>query len=216
MMATETLGRTVLKDNSSAVPDVPLMTFEEYLEWPHENQHVEWVNGKVVPMSPVSAEHQDIVGFLLILISHFVRARRLGRVLFDPFQMKSAPNLPVRAPDILFVANENLHRLKKNHLDGPADLVVEIISPGSGATDRGDKFYEYEAGGVPEYWLIDPQRKQAEFYERGEDGIYHPALVGEDGIYHSRVLNGLWLQVNWLWRKPLPDLLDVLRQWKLI
>src|SRR4028118_166183 len=201
-MATEILGRTVLKDNVSPVPDVPLMTFEEYLEWPHENSHVEWVNGKAVEMSPVSAEHQEITYFLLVLIKRFVRAGRLGRVLFDPFQMKTGPDLPMRAPDILFVANENLSRLKKNHLDGPADLVVEIISPGSGATDRGDKFYEYEAGGVPEYWLIDPQRKQAEWYQRGEDGVYYPTVVGNDRIYNSRVLDGLWLQVDWLWQEP--------------
>lgn len=107
-------------------------------------------------------------------------------------------------------------RLKRLYLDGPADLVVEIISPGSRGVDRGDKFYEYEQGGVPEYWLIDPDRKQAEFYLRGEDGIHRPAPVGKDGVDHSQVLPGLWLKVDWLWQEPLPPLLDVLREWKMI
>ena len=33
------------------------MTYEQFLEWDGENQHVEWVNGEVIPMPPVSDEH---------------------------------------------------------------------------------------------------------------------------------------------------------------
>jgi Uma2 family endonuclease len=96
-------------------------------------------------------------------------------------------------------------------------LVIEIISPESRARDSGDKFYEYEQGGVREYWLIDPIRRQAEFYQLGEDGIYRLAsIIDEDGIYHSRALEGLWLRVEWLWLDPMPRLMDVLRQWALI
>lgn len=47
--------------------------------------------------------------------------------------------------------------MKETYLDGPADLVVGIVSPDSVGRDRGEKFYEYAQGGVPEYWLIDPQ-----------------------------------------------------------
>jgi len=94
--------------------------------------------------------------------------------------------------------------------------VVEIISPDSRARDRGEKFYEYEQGGVREYWMIDPLRKPAEFYQRGEDGIYRLVPVGDDGIYRSAVLEGLWLKVEWLWQEPLPRLLSVLKEWGLI
>jgi Uma2 family endonuclease len=106
--------------------------------------------------------------------------------------------------------------VKKNYLQGPADLAVEIISPDSRARDRGEKFYEYEQGGVREYWLIDPVRKQAEFYALGKNGIYRLMNVGEDGIFRSQVLKGLWLQVSWLWQTPLPPLMSVLKSWKLI
>jgi len=192
------------------------ISYEEFLDWPGENQHVEWVGGKVVTMSPISKEHSDVGLFLLNLLKHFVEARDLGAVLYDPFQMKTGPDLPGRAPDILFVARANLGRLHRNHLEGPGDLVVEIISPGSRAVDRGEKFYEYEQGGVPEYWLIDPQRQQTEFYQRGADGIYRLTPADDQGIYRSRVLDGLWLKVDWLWQRPLPALLSVLKEWRLI
>ncbi len=61
--------------------------------------------------------------------------------------MKTGSERPSRLPDIIFVAKENLSRVKENHLDGPADLVVEIISTESRSHDRGEKFYEYEQGG---------------------------------------------------------------------
>jgi Uma2 family endonuclease len=167
-------------------------------------------------MSPVSKEHSDVGLFLLKLVGAFVEARSLGEVLYEPFQMKTGPDLPGRSPDILFVAKANLGRLHPTYLDGPGDLVVEIISPGSRAVDRGEKFYEYEQGGVPEYWLIDPQRQQAEFYQRGADGIYRLAPVDDEGRYYSRALDGLWLNVEWLWQRPLPSLLRVLKEWQLI
>ena len=194
---------------------LPPMTYEAFLEYDFENPHVEWVDGEVVMMAPVSGEHQDVAGFLYNLFTHFLEEDDLGRVRYDPFQMKTGLDLPGRAPDIQIILKKNLRRLKKNHLRGPADLVVEVISPGSRGTDRGDKFYEYEKGGVREYWLIDPERKQAEFYERGRDGIYKLVAVSADGVFHSRVLKGLWVNVNWLWQRPLPTLRTVRKALKL-
>lgn len=192
------------------------MSYQDFLNWDGPTPHVEWEDGQVVPISPVSEEHQTAGLFLIRILSAYVESRDLGRILYEPFQMKTGPDLPGRAPDIQFIAKQNLSRIKRLYVEGPADLVVEVISPGSRATDRGDKFYEYEQGGVGEYWLIDPQRNQAEFYQLGKDGIYRPAIIGTDGIYHSNVLAGLWLKDEWLWQRPLPPLLGVLREWKLV
>ncbi len=202
---------------ASAVPAPPVkMTYEEFLAWANEDTRAEWVEGEVVYMSPVSKRHQLLANFLVILFQHFVEAHQLGVVLSAPFQMKTGQNLPGREPDVLFLSKAHLERLKDTYLDGPADLVVEIVSPESGARDRGAKFYEYERGGVREYWLIDPLRKQAEFYQLGEDGIYHLATITQDGIYRSAVLKGLEMKVDWLWQEPLPSLLSVLKEWRLV
>jgi Uma2 family endonuclease len=188
------------------------LTYEEFLEWDGENQHVEWVDGEVVPMAPIGDAHQDLGRWLLGLLVFFIDARQLGAIRYEPFQMKTGPDLPGRSPDILFVSKRNTSRLKKNYLEGPADLVVEIISPGSGATDRGAKYVEYEQGGVREYWLIDPKRRQAEFYHLGRDRIYH-LIPFPDGVFRSVVLKDLWLEVAWLWQKPLPSTPDIWKKW---
>src|SRR5205823_731423 len=106
----------------------------------------------------------------------------------------------------MFVMNEHLDRLTRTYLDGPADLVVEIVSPESEVRDRQEKLLEYEAAKIPEYWLLDQPRQEALFYVLDATGHYRLASVSEDGIYTSTVLTGLRLRVEWLWRTPIPDL----------
>lgn len=187
------------------------MTYEEFLAWADEDTLAEWVDGEVIMYSPASDRHQDIARFLTAVLSVFVETRDLGVIRPAPFQIKLGPDLPGREPDLLFVATNHLDQLQETHLDGPADLVVEIVSPESAGRDRGEKFYEYARGGVPEYWLIDPDREWAEFYQL-EEGRYRVAFSGKEGRYESQVLLGFWLQVEWLWQEPLPRVLDVLRE----
>jgi Uma2 family endonuclease len=189
------------------------MTYEQFLHWDDENEHVEWVNGEVVPMPPITDAHNDVDNFLMTMLRTFVEHYDLGVVRSDPFQMKTGPDLPGRAPDILFVAKRNRRRLHRLYVEGSADLVVEIISPGSRTVDRVTKFREYQSGGVREYWLIDPDRRRAEFYRRGRDGLFH-LIALEEGIFRSTVLKGLWLKAEWLWRRP--PLVEVLKEWGLI
>jgi len=187
----------------------PHMTYEEFLAWADEDTLAEWVVGEVVMYSPASNKHQDIVDFLVSVLRPFVEGHQLGIVRSAPFQMKLQHG---REPDLLFVAQTHLARLKETYLDGPADLVVEIVSPESVGRDRGEKFYEYETGGVREYWLLDPDRRWAEFYHLGEDTLYRVAFSGREGVYRSEALSGFWLRVEWLWQEPLPKTLDVLRE----
>lgn len=192
------------------------MTYEEFLAQADEDTPAEWVDGEVILMGPASQRHQRLVSFLTTLLQHFVEANQSGVVLSAPFQMKLAARPSGREPDVLFVSSGRLDRLKEMYLDGPADLAIGVVSANSRARDRVDKFYEYEQGGVREYWLVDPLSKQAEFYLLGGDGSYHAASVGADGEFHSVVLNGLHLKVAWLWQEPLPPLLTVLKEWGII
>jgi Uma2 family endonuclease len=202
-------------DPSAGPASPPRMTYEEFLAWCDEDTHAEWVNGEVVRMSPISEEHQDLGRFLLVLLTLFLEAHPLGRLQYEPFQMKTAPDLPGRAPDILFVTTENLTRLHRTYLEGPADLVVEVVSPDDPDRDREEKFGEYQQGGVREYWLMDQPVRQAAFYQL-ENGLYRLMPVSEDGIFRSGVLPGFWLKVGWLWQEPRPPVLTILREWGLI
>jgi Uma2 family endonuclease len=182
------------------------MTWEEYLAWDFEDGQAEWVDGEVVLMPPVRADHQFIAGFLYRLIFDFVERHGLGVVFQTPMLMKLSVRPSGREPDVMFIASVHEDRIKQALVDGPADLAIEVVSPDSDRRDRAEKFREYEEGGVTEYWLIDGLRKQAYFYVLGEDGRYHLAPIADDGSYFSHVLEGFRLRVDWLWRMPLPTL----------
>lgn len=106
------------------------------------------------------------------------------------------------------VLNEHRERLQEQYFEGAPDLVVEIVSAGRRAAARGEKFYEYEAAGVPEYWIIDPERQQAEFAQLNAQGVYQVVFSGSQGVYRSQVLPDFWIEVAWLWEQPpLPKVL---------
>lgn len=209
------------------VPPKLNMTFEEFLDWCDEDTYAEWVDGEVhvysapnkeeFPVtSPASQKHQQVGSFLETLLHLYTQQHKQGLVLRAPFSMRLPDLNRAREPDILFVASARSHLIHNTFLDGAADLVIEIVSPESIRRDRADKFIEYESAGVKEYWLIDPDRQVAEFYQLGDDGRYRPAALAADGIYRSQVIAGFWLRVAWLWQTPLPSTLDILRELKII
>ncbi len=211
VMTQEQIEQMMKEPRSSATG--MKMSYEEFLEWCDEDTWAEWVDGEVIVLSPASDRHQDLRDWLVFTLRAFAEAHDLGVVRSAPFLMKLERG---REPDVLFVAREHLARLKENYLDGPADLVIEIVSPDSIERDRGSKFVEYEAAGVREYWLIDPLRERAEFYQLDEEGFYRSVLPDAGGVYHSQAVSGFWLKVEWLWQEPLPRVLDVLRDMQLV
>lgn len=206
---------TVLENNALIAKELPPMpvTYEQFLEWADEDTYAEWVDGRVALMSPASAPHQKIVLFLARLLSEFTEENDAGDVFIAPFQMKLANVRRGREPDLLFVAKDTLDRLMHNYLDGPADLAIEIVSPESVDRDHDAKYREYEAGGVREYWIIDPQARQANFFVRDAEGHYQRVLPDANGKYQSAVLLDFWINVGWLWQMPLPPVRQILREW---
>ena len=143
--------------------------------------------------------------FLLSVIVNWVAYYELGKVYHPPLLVK----LPLpdtrevaREPDIVVILNSNPGRFTAQYFDGAPDLIVEITSPASRHIDRTVKYEEYETAGVPEYWLVDHDRQYAEFYQRDDAGLYRVAFGGSEGVYRSRVLEGFWLQAEWLWTRP--------------
>lgn len=192
---------------TAGIPQDRLLSFEEFLAAADEDVGAEWVDGEVVLMTPASDVHQDLVRFFLSLLSLFIESRELGWVRSAPFAMYLPVRPQSREPDLLFVRRERMNLIENGYLNGPADMVIEIVSPESVKRDRGEKFVEYEAAGIEEYWLIDPLRRLAEFYRLAEDGRYRmePLL---DGVFTSRTVEGFQLRVDWLWRRPLPKVLE--------
>jgi Uma2 family endonuclease len=195
------------------LPTVPI-SFEEFLDWCDEDTRAEWVNGRVVLMSPwESVPHGRIVVFLGTLLNFYVQKHNLGEVFTSGFGMKMDVIPSGRLPDVLFMTREQVEqRLRHTYLNDAATLAVEVVSPDSVERDEDEKFREYAKAGVREYWLINPMRRAAAFFEL-KSGRYKRLAI-EDGVIRSRVVDGFYLRIDWLWQ--IPPALNVLRELKVI
>jgi Uma2 family endonuclease/DNA-binding XRE family transcriptional regulator len=188
------------------------MSYEEFLAWSDEDTHAEWVNGEVIVFMPPKIIHQKVGWFLTMLISQFVDTFDLGVVLNAPFEMRLIPDELSREPDLAFIAQEHLHRLNEDRLEGPADLVVEVVSKESVTRDRRNKYHEYARTGVREYWVVDPRpnQRRAFFYALTAQQTYRALPPDGEGRMHSTVLPGFWLREAWLWQRPFPNVNELL------
>ena len=190
------------------------MSYEDFLNLIDEDAHAEWVDGEAIIFLPPSARHQAILGWLGCTVALYADLFDLGMVLPAPFEMRARPGGSAREPDLLFLAREHLDRLTPQRLAGPADLLVEIISPESVRRDQVEKRREYAAAGVTEYWLVDPRPSVTPLviYRLGEAGEYLPVAPDADGHYASGVLPGFWLDPAWLRQEPLPRPLAIMQR----
>lgn len=176
---------------------------EEYLAQ-YAGEFHEWVRGAVIKMSPATLKHDALTLYLRYMLDIYFEFNPIGQAVSAPFVMRIDSTHSFREPDVQVVLNDNPGQLTDTAMIGPADLCIEVVSPESTARDYGDKFKEYETAGVREYWIIDPLRRDARFYQRQADELYtaiHPNEVGE---YRTSLLPGLVVSIPVLWQDQLP------------
>jgi len=124
---------------------------------------LELVDGEVAVSPSPAPRHSHVVVNLLTILNNHILANNLGELHQDVDTLLDQFN--IRRPDILFYSTENLDRIGESFMEGPPDLAVEVVSPGSGIIDRKDKFAQYRKAGVHFYWIVDPQMKTIEGWE---------------------------------------------------
>ena len=204
------MAQRVLDASDTAEPRLT-MTYDAFLAWAGEEIRAEWVDGEVIVLDMPKPIHQDIAFLFARVLAFIVDLRGAGTVLIAPCEMLVRGGRSSREPDVMFVASANQHRITADRVDGPADLVLEVISGSSTTRDRRDKLTEYEAAGVGEYWMIDSRgdRRDVTPFSRTSEGRFAPILPDGDGRLHSAVLPGFWIDPAWFRQDPLPDPLNL-------
>ncbi|HKG26581.1 MAG TPA: Uma2 family endonuclease, partial [Thermomicrobiales bacterium] len=107
---------------------------------------------------------------------------------------------------------DQLDQVHHQWVDGPALLGVEYISDESVERDLIEKRAEFERAGMREYLPIDarPGRYTFHWLRLDEDGHYQEVAPDDRERYHSESLPGFWLDPEWFWQDPLPDVEDAM------
>ncbi len=133
------------------------LTYDDYLKTP-DDERWELLRGELIMVPSPNFAHQKISGRLFSFLNTFVEERRLGDVIYSPFDVVlSSTN--VLQPDLLFVSNRQKSIITASNIQGAPALVIEIISPSSANMDRELKRRIYAEHSVGEYWLVDPDAR---------------------------------------------------------
>jgi Uma2 family endonuclease len=174
---------------------ISISEFRE-MEFEGEDAYYELINGEIVKKSAPTPLHQEISFLLSLHFGNYILANRLGKMFTAPVDVYLHEFSHV-LPDLIFISTENLAIIDyKDGIIGVPDLVVEIISPSSIYKDRVMKNNDYQAAGVPEYWLVDSKNQAVEVYENINKAFHLFSFAAETGKIQSKLLQGFELDIT--------------------
>jgi len=134
------------------------LTYDDYRAIPDDGRRYELIEGEIRIMSSPATQHQRVSRNLGVLLHLHVNEHQLGEVLTAPLDVILDRGTVVQ-PDILFVSKLRLGVISKRGIEGPPDLVVEVLSESTQSFDRGAKRQVYARYGVDHYWIVDPEAR---------------------------------------------------------
>lgn len=162
------------------------LTAADYFDRPETTQFEELIDGELVMSPPPLLNHQRVVLRLATVLQTRIPD---GEVFIAPVALRLDQwNVP--EPDVAWVAAQSRCKLVREGLDGPPDLIVEVLSPSTAKRDRGDKFDLYEKHGVREYWLADYEGQYVEVYVLKDGKFQRQGVYGAEDRFESAVLGG--------------------------
>ena len=152
---------------------VKTYTLEEFWQLPDppDRSKLELIDGVLYMTPPAEETHDHVVKRLLrLLMKHLLETNDKGDLLVPRAAIWTSKRTYLE-PDLFYLSAELAARLPPKRRD-TADLVVEVISPGSAIYDRNKKAETYAALGVRELWLIDEAERTVEVRSQTGGGTF--------------------------------------------
>ena len=165
---------------------------------PDDGNRYELIDGELYVSAAPSFLHQTILANIMFAFRDYLRDHPIGRitpgvgVIFDDYDGV--------IPDLVFATRESMTRtLAAGRFRAAPEIVIEILSPGTSniRRDRHVKLSLYNANGVEECWIVDPENRSVEINRRNEAGdlVLERNLNDRDELT-SVVLPGFNLRVD--------------------
>jgi len=138
------------------------ITFDEFVVWyPENSEHrYELHNGLIVEMPKPTGEHSRVAGFVAVKLG--IEIERLNLPYFIPKECVIKPRRDESEyePDVIVLDERTIEdepRWERESIitkGNSVALVIEVVSS-NWSDDYALKLEEYEALGIPEYWIVD-------------------------------------------------------------
>jgi len=172
----------------------PKLTYADLLEMPDDGKRYELLDGELIVSPSPIPRHQRVSAQLARLLMRAEDAG-FGQLYYAPIDIV-LDDRSVVVPDLIFVTTERLSIVTSTNVQGPPDLVVEILSPSTQKRDLGAKLQMYAHFGVPHYWVPGPEAEVVRRFElRDQTYIELPVLKGDD-ILSSPLFPGIEIAVS--------------------
>ncbi|MBI4595984.1 MAG: Uma2 family endonuclease [Candidatus Tectomicrobia bacterium] len=179
----------------AVIPEKKTYTYEDYAKLP-EGAPYQLIGGQLIMTPSPTTYHQKISKRLEFLLYEYAELKnRLGEVYDAPIDVYLEEEETYQ-PDIIFIAQERLHIIKKEKVEGAPDLVVEILSPSTAYYDLKHKKTIYGKHGVREYWIVDPVEKSIEVYENNKGELLLAAQAIKEGKVISQIVAGFEVELT--------------------
>ena len=119
----------------------------------------ELINGEVVAMSSSPTfNHNRVASRIYRAFENYLEGKRCTAIADGTDLYLTQEDRFI--PDMMVVCDRD--KIRRDGVHGAPDLVVEVLSPSTARNDRIHKKAVYEASGVREYWLVDPENRTIE------------------------------------------------------
>lgn len=162
-------------------------TVEDYYQLPEDGHQYELVDGRLELKPSPTSTHQRVGQQLFRCMTDQCESDYI--LILAPMDVILSDS-ETRQPDLLMVHREREHIIQEHAVVGPPDLVIEILSPGSGKRDRMMKRESYARFLVPEYWIVDPAHLTIEQYvlvESGQPYVLQNLFDKDDVLYSDKL-----------------------------
>lgn len=154
------------------------------------------INGMFVKSPSPVPYHQTISKHLLLELYKLEQLGK-GKVFDAPIDVYLSEHNTFQ-PDLIFIVTERLSIIGSKKIEGPPDIVLEILSPHTAYYDLREKKQVYEQYGVKEYWIVDPMAKRIDIYKNeGKKYILLTSAV-ETGQVSSGLLEDFTVHLDTL------------------
>lgn len=176
------------------VYDAPV-TYDEWVQLPETNTKLELWNGEVIVSPAPELVHQILQSEFALQLGFAAKAiKRPGVLVLNPPTEVLFEDGTVVEPDILILTGRAGGKRSRRGVQGPPDLIVEFLSPGSRSHDLIHKSSLYAKFGVPEYWIVDPRNKTL-IVGHLTDGMYDRMIV-TGGSVPCQALDGAMIDIS--------------------